>query len=480
MERPAPEDRLGEAARLVARGLRRPALPPVAIGLIARAADAAAIALAAWFARYAVAPPASPDLASVVWPLVSGLLAPILLGALAAYRLAALARWARGWLRAALVGALAILAPAAFGAAGPDAATLLPAALVAAPLALAPGRALVAAIARWARDYGLTERRAVIVGGGPAAAGLIRGLADNPENDIRICAIFDDRADDRSPAAVIGVPKLGAVADLVDFARAAEIDLLIVTLPLEAEARIREILDSVKVLPLDVRLAAFSAGFGFPRREGLVELVRRPLLAPDRLAKRAFDLAVAAPLLVALAPLLALVALAIRLDSPGPVLFRQLRHGYNHRPIEVLKFRSMRIETCDPRARDVVTRGDPRVTRVGRVIRRFSLDELPQLLNVIRGDLSLVGPRPHALDAVSSRREPFESIVEGYAARHRVPPGITGWAQIHGWRGEIDDPEKLRRRVEHDLYYIENRSLWLDLKVLLLTPIRLLDARGAY
>jgi lipopolysaccharide/colanic/teichoic acid biosynthesis glycosyltransferase len=179
-------------------------------------------------------------------------------------------------------------------------------------------------------------------------------------------------------------------------------------------------------------------------------------------------------------PIMLATALAIRLETPGPILFRQPRHGYNHCPVEIWKFRSMLASECDPAARRIVTRGDPRVTRVGRVIRRWSIDELPQLFNVLAGDLSLVGPRPHALAAMSSRHEPFEALVDGYAARHKVRPGLTGWAQIHGWRGEIDDPAALRSRVEHDLHYIENWSVWLDLYVLAVTPLRLLDGRRAY
>ena len=140
----------------------------------------------------------------------------------------------------------------------------------------------------------------------------------------------------------------------------------------------------------------------------------------------------------------------------------------------------MRAADCDPAARRIVTAGDPRVTRVGRFIRRYSIDELPQLFNVLRGELSLVGPRPHAVAAVSSRQQAFESIVEGYAARHKVKPGVTGWAQINGWRGEIDDPEALRRRVEFDLWYLENWSIWLDLYILAVTPLRILDTRKAY
>ena len=172
--------------------------------------------------------------------------------------------------------------------------------------------------------------------------------------------------------------------------------------------------------------------------------------------------------------------MAVRLDSPGPILFRQPRHGYNHRPVEVWKFRSMYAEACDPAARRVVTRGDPRVTRVGRFIRRWSIDELPQLFNVLTGELSLVGPRPHPVGAVSSRREAFEAIVEGYAARHKMRPGLTGWAQVHGLRGEIEDPAALCARVEHDLWYIENWSIWLDLRILALTPVRLLAGANAY
>ena len=140
----------------------------------------------------------------------------------------------------------------------------------------------------------------------------------------------------------------------------------------------------------------------------------------------------------------------------------------------------MYADQCDPAARNIVTRDDPRVTRVGRFLRKSSIDELPQLFNVLSGTLSLVGPRPHALDARSSRRVAFEKIVDGYSARHRLPPGITGWAQINGWRGEVSDPEALRARVEHDLFYIENWSLWFDLTILLRTPFSLLDTRRAY
>ncbi len=176
---------------------------------------------------------------------------------------------------------------------------------------------------------------------------------------------------------------------------------------------------------------------------------------------------------------MALVALAIKLDSKGPVLFRQKRYGFNNELIEVFKFRSMYVDQTDANAAKLVTKDDPRVTRVGRFIRKTSLDELPQLFNVLKGELSLVGPRPHALQAKAADRL-YQDVVDGYFARHRVKPGITGWAQINGWRGETDTREKIQKRVEHDLYYIENWSVLFDLYILLKTPFALLRGENAY
>jgi lipopolysaccharide/colanic/teichoic acid biosynthesis glycosyltransferase len=169
-----------------------------------------------------------------------------------------------------------------------------------------------------------------------------------------------------------------------------------------------------------------------------------------------------------------LAALAIKLDSKGPIFFKQRRYGFNNELVEIYKFRSMYVEDTDATAAKLVTRNDPRVTRVGRFIRKTSLDELPQLLNVVfAGDLSLVGPRPHALQAKAEDRL-YHEAVDGYFARHRVKPGITGWAQINGWRGEVDSEEKIQKRVEFDLYYIENWSVLFDLVILLKTPMALM------
>jgi len=278
------------------------------------------------------------------------------------------------------------------------------------------------------------------------------------------------------------VPKIGGYDELIDFARQSEIDMVIISLPLEAEERINWLISKLKVLPVEIRLSAFSQDYAFSRnaRDPLISAIRGTFPAERRLMKRAFDIVFATLALLIVWPVMLVAAMAIWLETGGPILFRQKRHGYNDRIIDVLKFRSMYNETMDPTARHVVTRDDPRVTRVGRVLRSSSIDELPQLFNVLSGDLSLVGPRPHAVDALSSRQERFSSIVDGYSARHRLPPGITGWAQIHGFRGEVDVASKLHARFEHDLYYIENWSIWLDLLILLRTPPSLLLNRTAY
>jgi exopolysaccharide biosynthesis polyprenyl glycosylphosphotransferase len=240
------------------------------------------------------------------------------------------------------------------------------------------------------------------------------------------------------------------------------------------------------VLPVDVRLAAHMSRLRFrPRAYSYIgnvpvlDIFDKPIADWNMVMKTLFDRVAGAMILAALAPVMAAVALAIKFDSPGPVFFRQRRLGFNNERIEVLKFRSLYHEHADPNARRVVTKGDKRVTTVGHFIRRTSLDELPQLINVLRGELSLVGPRPHAVEAPATHRL-WEEVVDGYFARHRVRPGLTGWAQINGWRGELDTEEKLRNRVEHDLYYIENWSLLFDLYILLRTPFALLHSENAY
>ncbi|MEW9615762.1 undecaprenyl-phosphate glucose phosphotransferase [Shinella sp. S4-D37] len=340
-------------------------------------------------------------------------------------------------------------------------------------------------IRRWARN-GTMERRAVIVGGGEPAKELIRTLEQQPENDIRICGIFDDRDERRSPAVIAGYPKLGNIAELVEFARLARIDMLIISLPLSAEARILALLKKLWILPVDIRLAAHSKGLRFRPRSysqvgnlPMLDIFDKPIADWDNVAKRLFDIFFSIVALVLLWPVMLGAAIAVKLSSPGPIIFKQKRHGFNNEVIEVYKFRSMYTHLADPTAKAAVTKGDPRVTRVGRFLRKSSIDELPQFFNVLKGDLSLVGPRPHAIQAQSNDRK-YVDVIESYFARHRVKPGVTGWAQINGWRGEIDHDDKIRFRTEFDLYYIENWSLWLDLKILVLTPMRLLNTENAY
>ena len=348
-------------------------------------------------------------------------------------------------------------------------------------------RAIVSMFVRHLTRAGRLDRRTVVVGGGADAEQLLEDLARQKDTDLRIYGVFDDRSDSRTPDVIGGYPKLGNVDDLVEFARHARIDLAIFAMPITAEQRLLEMLRKLWVLPIDIRLAAHANKLRFrPRSYSYIgnvpvfDVFDKPIADWDVVMKSAFDRIVGALCLVALSPVLLITAIAVKLDSKGPVIFRQKRYGFNNELIEVFKFRSMYTEQLDPAAAKLVTRDDPRVTRVGRFIRRTSIDELPQLFNVVfKGNLSLVGPRPHAVHAKAADRQ-YDEVVDGYFARHRVRPGITGWAQVNGWRGETDTPEKLQHRVEHDLFYIENWSLLLDLYILAITPFALIKAENAY
>ncbi len=475
-------DGLGEAAANIAQALQRSALAPIWLVCVAACVDVPVFATALWFAQYAV-------LSNAAFSPVSAALAGVLAAVVSSATLAASSGYDPSVLHSPLrfalrtflaclvpVGAIAITVP------GGTSGAFLVAAIASLTAVTVPTRIGGAMVARWMTDNRLLSRRAVIAGGGEHAVQLVRGLARRPGNDVQVYGIFDDRDDARSPCQILGVPKIGGYDELITFARVSEIDMIIISLPLDAEARIEWLLDAFKVLPVEIRLSAYSQNYTFAQagRDPLISAIRRSFSPQCRLTKRTFDIVLALAVLVLVLPIMAIAALAIRLESNGPVFFRQRRHGYNDRILTVLKFRSMYDDQTDPEARRVVTRGDVRVTRVGRFLRRSSIDELPQLFNVLKGDLSLVGPRPHAVDAVSTQQERFTRIVDGYSARHRLPPGITGWAQVNGWRGEIDDPAKLEQRVQYDLEYIENWSLWLDLKILLRTPISLFKTDCAY
>lgn len=219
----------------------------------------------------------------------------------------------------------------------------------------------------------------------------------------------------------------------------------------------------VQLLPISMLDFMHCSRIGFYGRARVFELASGPNWVMDLLLKRSFDLIVATAAGLLLLPLMLMVAALIKLDSRGPILFQQIRHGYNNKPIKVLKFRTM--FSCEERVFRQATRDDPRVTRLGRILRRTNIDELPQLLNVIQGDMSIVGPRPHAI----SHNEMYDGQIARMSRRHNVKPGITGWAQVNGLRGETDTFEKMRARVEHDLYYIDNWSFAFDFKILLMT-----------
>ncbi|MBY0531646.1 MAG: undecaprenyl-phosphate glucose phosphotransferase [Xanthobacteraceae bacterium] len=345
---------------------------------------------------------------------------------------------------------------------------------------------VAAKVRQWTRE-GRLIRRTVIVGGAAPGEALIEALQAQKDSDLDIRGVFDDRGDERSAPMIAGKPKLGTVDDLVEFARKTRIDLLLVSLPITAEQRVLQMLRKLWVLPVDIRLAAHTSKLRFrPRAYSYIgnvpvlDVYDRPIADWNFVLKAVFDRVVGGLMLLALSPVMLLTALAVKLDSKGPVFFKQKRYGFNNELIEVFKFRSMYTDKTDATAAKLVTKDDPRVTRVGRFIRKTSLDELPQLINVVlKGNLSLVGPRPHAVHA-KAQNQLYDEVVDGYFARHRVKPGITGWAQVNGWRGETDTPEKIQRRVEHDLYYIENWSVFFDIYILAKTPVSLLKTENAY
>lgn len=358
--------------------------------------------------------------------------------------------------------------------------------LVSGAAVLVAERAGVSLVMQRLAKAGRLQRRAVIYGTGPLTEELIHKLEADQGMELRIIGVFDDRTDARGHASASAYPRLGTLDDLISVSRMLRVDLVIVALPLAGESRLHDVANRISELPADIRLPAQATQIRLARRlysyvgpVAMIDLHDRPIADWGHVAKWTFDKFIGLCALVLLAPVMALVAIAIKLDSPGPVLFRQKRYGFNSELIEVLKFRSMHTALCDATADRLVTKSDPRVTRVGRIIRKTSLDELPQLFNVLMGTLSLVGPRPHAVAAKAEDRL-YDQVVSRYFARHKVKPGITGWAQISGWRGETDTREKIEKRVEHDLYYIENWSVFFDLYILAMTPLALLKSENAY
>jgi len=330
-------------------------------------------------------------------------------------------------------------------------------------------------IDRWTRQ-GLFRQRVAIYGAGEGAQRLIGKMKDMGDL-VRIKGIYYDLRPDEDLALSID----GGLRDLIRRGQQNQFDEIVVAVRCVDEAFVTNILDQLSVLPVDVRLVPDMMGWIRPR--GLVtyngvssiEIHKRPLDDWGPILKSLEDRIIGGLALFLAAPALAAIAIAVKLSSPGPVFFRQRRHGFNHQVFHVLKFRTMTVTEDGPTIKQA-TKDDDRITKVGRFLRRTSLDELPQLINVVRGEMSLVGPRPHAI----AHNEYYSDLLDRYANRHKMKPGITGWAQVNGYRGETDTPEKMRARVEHDLHYIENWSLLLDLKILILTPIYGFVHRNAF
>jgi len=323
---------------------------------------------------------------------------------------------------------------------------------------------------------GRFRRNVLVVGNPDSLAPLTRsGEGEDGGAVNMVGAVRCDGGTD-TPARLAGCPMLGGMEDLWRIVRDHGVTDVVVAPPWTDAAAVWRTVRAAGMAPVDVHLLLGPAAGGGAM---LVEVARNPARGWTAALKRAEDVVLVSLLLVLLGPLMALIAVGVRLDSPGPVLFRQQRTGYNNRPFAVFKFRTMHVERGDASGTRRTVRNDPRVTRLGRFLRRSSLDELPQLFNVLRGEMALVGPRAHPV-AMLAGDVPYHEAVADYAARHRVRPGITGLAQINGLRGEVDTVEKGRRRVAYDLLYIDNLSLWLDLKILALTPVCLLKDDNAY
>jgi Undecaprenyl-phosphate glucose phosphotransferase len=392
-----------------------------------------------------------------------------------------------------LVGCLAIsigaleLAAQAFGSV--DALPLGPALLwlaVGSP-ALLIGRTAASIALRAAAER--TRQRAVLVGDGPQAARFVSAMEARQDRSLRLLGLVDDRPTEVADAerGHSGLRQIGSVQTLCSMIRRGEVDQVIFTLPWASEQRLAGLQTTLADYPVDLRLAPDLAAYRGGTEAGgleagklrLLRLADRPMRGWAGALKAVEDYVLASCALAVAAVPMALIALAVKLDSPGPALFRQRRTGFNNKDFFVFKFRTMYHEHADYEAQRQVQEGDPRVSRVGALLRRTSLDELPQLFNVLRGEMSFIGPRPHAPGTRAGGKR-FEDVTERYAARHRVKPGLTGLAQVRGYRGQTDTEEKLLLRVESDLEYIEKWSLWLDVVILARTLLAVARMRNAH
>ncbi|CAM3382166.1 undecaprenyl-phosphate glucose phosphotransferase [Pseudomonas floridensis] len=333
-------------------------------------------------------------------------------------------------------------------------------------------RLLIRLLLHSLRRHGFNTRRVAIVGTGQVGERLAQSISSAPWMGLNLLGFYDSNPQQMDLAAIARRPPvLGDLEQLIEDARQGRIDKVYITLAFSAEPHLRELITGLSDTTASVYLIpdVFMFELLHARSESInglasISIFDSPMDGAWSVVKRAEDILLSSLILLLIAVPLLLIALAIKLTSPGPVLFRQRRYGLDGRPIMVWKFRSMNVQENGDVVRQA-TRNDTRVTPLGAFLRRTSLDELPQFFNVLRGDMSIVGPRPHAV----AHNEQYRKQVSGYMLRHKVKPGITGWAQINGWRGETDTLDKMRKRVEFDLEYIEHWSIWLDLKIILLT-----------
>ncbi len=325
------------------------------------------------------------------------------------------------------------------------------------------------------------RQSAVIVGAGPLGAKVARALSENREDGRDFVGWFDDRTDERIHAET-GGRMLGALKDAAPYIRANGIKEVYITLPLGSQPRILELLENVQgttasiffvpdVFGISIIQGRLQDMNGVP----VVGICETPFTGTNELVKRISDLVLASIILVLISPLLLAIAIGVKLSSPGPVIFRQRRNGLDGGEITVYKFRSMTAQDNGPVV-EQATKDDPRITPFGAFLRRTSLDELPQFFNVLQGQMSIVGPRPHAV----AHNELYRELIKAYMVRHKVKPGITGWAQINGLRGETETIEKMKARVEYDLEYLRNWSIGLDLQIIVRTVRVVLFDRNAY
>ncbi|NUR46400.1 MAG: exopolysaccharide biosynthesis polyprenyl glycosylphosphotransferase [Sphingomonas sp.] len=350
-------------------------------------------------------------------------------------------------------------------------------------LALSVSRPILNRLITGLAERGQIEQRIAFYGADPDSVSLTRQLLESLKfPHLRFVGIADDRA----RSTKLDLPMIGDLSALCDAARRGEIDQVLISGAHFTPKRLEQIVEGLSEVCVDVSLIPSQAIELAPKyRVNLLGAVpvltlwQRPFRDMNQVAKRAEDLSLSAIALAVLSPVLVVAALLIRLTSPGPILFVQPRVGFNNEAINVYKFRTMYTHMADFGAKQTTTRDDPRVTPVGRFLRRFSIDELPQLLNVLQGSMSLVGPRPHGTEMMVGDRF-YHEAVRGYAGRHRVKPGITGYAQVKGLRGEVRTIERAKRRVELDKYYVDHWSFWLDIYILFATVRAVLFDRDAY